>query len=69
MASAYQCDRCKKYYTKEKKGIPISPIHILCVEKRSERYCYLDLCSNCLDSLDNWFSKGQPEKEQDHDDP
>ena len=70
MASAYQCDRCKSFYIKNKRGVLTSPIHNLCINKRAEtRDYYIDLCKDCVSELDAWFSAGQPDEEQDNDDP
>ena len=60
MAKAYQCDRCNKYYMKNKKiMIPGNPTSIRATEVTiyaSTKYVKsYELCDECLTELINWL--------------
>lgn len=71
MANAYLCDRCKTYYERTTFLCQAySKQHRLSMERNNGfTTSTIDLCPKCRADLDDWFSKGQPDKEQDHDHP
>lgn len=55
MAAAYQCDRCKKYFSE--KNVDGSPYPYIVNKKNSSTEEYtMDLCSACKEKLVAWLN-------------
>lgn len=70
MADAKQCDRCKEFYSLDRKYKPrffrfstneaLNSMIIVSVYNNKFR---VDLCDKCMKSLDTWYYNGFPENQ------
>lgn len=67
MAKAYQCDRCNRFFDID--GLKIwSSKGLKIVQLNKCREVYTDLCPDCQNDLDEWFSRMNTENMEDTDD-